>query len=73
MVRNNKIIEKVKIDYKLVKIYYEGELVIILKIILKVFNSLKKLYKFKKDKIKKYFNFFKFNNVFKDELEYFVC
>lgn len=73
MVRNNKIIEKVKIDYKLVKIYYEGELVIIFKIILKVFNSLKKLYKFKKEKIKKYFSLFKFNNVFKSNFEYFIC
>ncbi|MCE6056495.1 ATP-binding cassette domain-containing protein [Mycoplasmopsis agalactiae] len=73
MVRNNKIIEKAKTDYKLAKIHYEGELATISKTILKAFNSLKKSYKLKKEKIKKHFNLLKLNNALKDESEYPAC
>ncbi len=59
VVKNNKIIEKAKTDYKLAKIHYEGELATISKTILKAFNSLKKSYKLKKDNIKKHFNLLK--------------
>ncbi len=73
VVKNNKIIEKAKTDYKLAKIHYEGELATISKTILKAFNSLKKSYKLKKDNIKKHFNLLKLNNDLKNESEYPKC